>query len=149
MTLHTETTEKYSDYTITHYKIRTASGVRTACAVGRYEHDPDRTVISFVSSGFLPTISCAHLSNHELNEIVKRATEFTLAKYGQEIMNKYPPPHPKECDHEPDDGCEWCCQICNYDVHYCPSCGAQHPGRNPRPFSGPQEPQVSRREETS
>jgi hypothetical protein len=30
---------------------------------------------------------------------------------------------PDRCNHEPDDGCEWCCQRCNYDQHHCPGCG--------------------------
>lgn len=27
------------------------------------------------------------------------------------------------CQHDPDDGCEWCCRQCNYDRHWCPGCG--------------------------
>lgn len=30
---------------------------------------------------------------------------------------------PDKCAHEPDDGCEWCCQRCNTDTHWCPGCG--------------------------
>lgn len=31
--------------------------------------------------------------------------------------------NPSKCQHEPDDGCEWCCSVCNYDRHLCPGCG--------------------------
>lgn len=27
------------------------------------------------------------------------------------------------CQHEPNDGCMWCCETCNYDRHICPGCG--------------------------
>jgi len=30
---------------------------------------------------------------------------------------------PDKCEHEPDDGCMWCCEECNNDRHYCPDCG--------------------------
>lgn len=30
---------------------------------------------------------------------------------------------PDLCDHDPDDGCEWCCRQCNVDQHLCPGCG--------------------------
>lgn len=30
---------------------------------------------------------------------------------------------PDKCEHEEDDGCEWCCMRCNYDHHFCPGCG--------------------------
>jgi hypothetical protein len=34
--------------------------------------------------------------------------------------NKY---RPEKCTHAPNDGCEWCCERCNYDTHFCPGCG--------------------------
>lgn len=30
---------------------------------------------------------------------------------------------PDKCNHESDDGCEWCCMTCNLDRHFCPGCG--------------------------
>lgn len=30
---------------------------------------------------------------------------------------------PDLCDHEPDDGCMYCCMQCNEDRHLCPNCG--------------------------
>ncbi len=30
---------------------------------------------------------------------------------------------PDKCDHDPDDGCMWCCRACNIDRHLCPGCG--------------------------
>jgi hypothetical protein len=30
---------------------------------------------------------------------------------------------PDRCQHDPDDGCQWCCQTCNYDRHFCGGCG--------------------------
>lgn len=29
-----------------------------------------------------------------------------------------------KCKHDdPNDGCEWCCNRCNFDTHFCPGCG--------------------------
>lgn len=30
---------------------------------------------------------------------------------------------PDKCEHDLNDGCEWCCRKCNYDTHRCPGCG--------------------------
>lgn len=30
---------------------------------------------------------------------------------------------PEMCNHDPEDGCMWCCQRCNYDHHWCNGCG--------------------------
>lgn len=30
---------------------------------------------------------------------------------------------PDLCDHAPEDGCMWCCSVCNVDRHCCPGCG--------------------------
>lgn len=37
---------------------------------------------------------------------------------------------PDKCDHEPDDGCEWCCMQCNLDRHWCPDCGTVSDHKN-------------------
>lgn len=37
---------------------------------------------------------------------------------------------PDRCEHEPDDGCEWCCMRCNTDTHWCPGCGTVSDHRN-------------------
>lgn len=30
---------------------------------------------------------------------------------------------PDKCKHAENDGCEWCCEWCNKDWHWCPNCG--------------------------
>lgn len=53
------------------------------------------------------------------------------ARKEEKIQVEYPRPsgergdlyQPHKCKHAPDDGCEWCCQTCNYDRHRCPGCG--------------------------
>lgn len=80
------TTETYPTVTFTHYKIPASYGSgRGVATVGRWAADPSRTVISFMLSDFLPTLTLLHVTVEDLEALLQRAAEFALNKYMAEM----------------------------------------------------------------